>query len=68
MKICFIENNTVIDHEQYIPLGKLTCDMLNDHRWQQQRLLEAHLDFLEPLEDTTAAEFLAGIENTATTN
>lgn len=64
MKICFIENNTVIDHEQYIPLGKLTCDMLNDHSWQQQRLLEAHLDFLEPLEDTTAADFLAGIENT----
>ena len=64
MKICFIENITVINHNRHIPLGKLTCDMLNDQSWNQQRLLEAQLDFMEPLEDSTAAEFLAGIENT----
>ena len=64
MKICFIENITVINRDRHVPLGKLTCDMLNDQSWDQQRLLEAQLWFMEPLKDATVAEFLTGIENT----
>ena len=65
MNISFIENTTIIDREHHMPLGKLTCDILNDHSWDQQRLLEAQLWFIEPMEDTKASDFiivLDGIE------
>ena len=64
MKIGFIENEMIINRDQHIPLGKLTCDMLNDHGWNQQRLLEAQLVFFQPMEDTKVSDFLARIEGT----
>ena len=64
MNIGFIENEMIINRDQHILLGKLTCDMLNDHGWNQQRLLEAQLVFFQPMEDTKAADFLARIEGT----
>ena len=64
MKIGFIENEMIINRDQHILLGKLTCDMLNDHGWNQQRLLEAQLVFFQPMEDTKVSDFLARIEGT----
>ena len=63
MNISFIENMTIIDREHHMPLGKLTCDMLNDHSWDQQRLLEAQLWFIEPMEDTKASDFIIGLDS-----
>ena len=64
MNISFIENMTIIDRERHMPLGKLTCDMLNDHSWDQQRLLEGQLWFLQPMGDEKATDFIIGLENT----
>ena len=64
MNISFIENMTIIDRERHMPLGKLTCDMLNDHSWDQQRLLEGQLWFLQPIGDEKATDFIIGLENT----
>jgi len=64
MNIGFIENKMIINRDLHIPLGKLTCDILNDHSWDQQRLLEAQLDFFQPRGDMKAADFIASLENT----
>ena len=63
MKVCFIENTSVINREHHLPLGSLTCEQLNGHGWDEYRLLGAQMDFLEPVEDTTAAQFQTEIEN-----
>ena len=62
MKVCFVENASVINREHHLPLGSLTCEQLNGCGWDEYRLLEAHLDFFIPTEYTTAAEYLAGID------
>ena len=64
MKVCFIENTSVINREHHLPLGNLTCEQLNGRGWDEYRLLGVQLDFFFPTEDTTVIEFLAGIENT----
>ena len=62
MKVCFVENTSVINREHHLPLGSLTCEQLNSRGWDEYRLLEAHLDFFIPTEYTTAAEYLAVID------
>lgn len=62
MKICFVENTTVINRGYHFPLGSLTCEQLNGRGWDEYRLLEAHLDFFIPNEYTTAEEYLSGID------
>ena len=67
MKVCFVENTSVINSEHSIPLGSLTCEQLNGGGWEAYRLLGAQLDFFIPIEDTTASEFICRIENTRNT-
>ena len=45
MKVCFVENTSVINRDHHLPLGSLTCEQLNGRGWDEYRLLEAHLDF-----------------------
>lgn len=66
MKICFIENTSIINHDRYIDLGKLTCEQLNGAAWDQHRLLGAQLDFFPPNEETTAGQFLSWLDNVQT--
>ena len=47
MKVCFVENTSVINREHHLPLGSLTCEQLNSRGWDEYRLLGAQLDFLE---------------------
>lgn len=63
MKICFIEDKSIINHDQYVPLGKLTCEQLNGTSWKEHGLLGAQLDFFYPGEEITVRQFLAQIEN-----
>ena len=67
MKVCFVENTSVINREHHLPLGSLTCEQLNGRGWDEYRLLEAHLDFFIPTEYTTAAEYLSGIDTACKT-
>lgn len=67
MKVCFVENTSVIDREHHLPLGCLTCEQLNGRGWDEYRLLEAHLDFFIPTEYTTAAEYLSGLDTACKT-
>ena len=67
MKVCFVENMSVINREHHLPLGSLTCEQLNGRGWDEYRLLEAHLDFFIPTEYTTAAEYLSGIDTACKT-
>ena len=67
MKVCFVENMSVINREHHLPLGSLTCEQLNGCGWDEYRLLEAHLDFFIPTEYTTAAEYLSGIDTACKT-
>lgn len=63
MKICFVEEKSIINHDRYIPLGKMTCEQLNGAGWNEYGLLGAQLDFFYPDEETTARQFLTVIEN-----
>ena len=63
MKVCFVENTSVINREHHLPLGSLTCEQLNSRGWDEYRLLGVQLDFFEPYEETKVADFLAGVEN-----
>jgi len=63
MKICFVEEKSIINHDRYIPLGKMTCEQLNGTAWNGYSLLGAQLDFFYPDEETTARQFLTVIEN-----
>ena len=63
MKICFAENTTIINHDQYIPLGRLTCEQLNGPGWGEYRQLEAQMDFYAPInDDTTVRQYLLWME------
>ena len=63
MKVCFVENMSVIDREHHLPLGSLTCEQLNGRGWEEYRLLGVQLDFFEPYQETKVSDFLAGVEN-----
>ena len=63
MKICFVENTTVINRGYHLPLGSLTCEQLNSRGWDEYRLLGVQLDFFEPYEETKVSDLLAGVEN-----
>ena len=65
MKICFIEDKSIINHDQYIMrLGELTCEHLNSADWYAHGRLGAQLDFFNPHGETTARQFLTAIQNT----
>ena len=65
MKICFIEDKSIINHDQYIMrLGELTCEQLNGVDRYEHGWLGAQLDFFNPHEETTVRQFLTAIENT----
>ena len=64
MKICFIEDKSIINHDQYIMrLGELTCEQLNGVDRYEHGRLGAQLDFFNPHEETTVRQFLTAIEN-----
>lgn len=63
MKVCFVENTSVINREHHLPLGSLTCEQLNSRGWDEYRLLGVQLDFFEPYEETKVSDLLAGVEN-----
>ena len=58
MNICFVDGTSIINRVHRIDLGKLTCEQLNTSSWREFGILRAHLDFFEPFEDTTVAEYL----------
>ena len=58
MNICFVDGTSIINRVHRIDLGKLTCEQLNTSSWREFGILSAHLDFFEPFEDTTVAEYL----------
>ena len=58
MNICFVDGTSIINRVLRIDLGKLTCEQLNTSSWREFGILRAHLDFFEPFEDTTVAEYL----------
>ena len=63
MKVCFVENTSVINREHHLPMGSLTCEQLNSRGWDEYRLLGVQLDFFEPYEETKVSDLLAGVEN-----
>ena len=63
MKVCFVENTSVINREHHLPLGSLTCEQLNSRGWDEYRLLGAQLDFLELNEKTKVTDLVAAIDN-----
>ena len=63
MKVCFVENTSVINREHHLPLGSLTCEQLNSRGWDEYRLLGAQLDFLELNEETKVSDLVAAIDN-----
>ena len=64
MKVCFVENTSVINREHHLALGSLTCEQLNGCGWDEYRLLGAQLDFIESYEEAKVSDLLARIENT----
>jgi len=63
MKVCFVENTSVINREHHLPMGSLTCEQLNSRGWDEYRLLGVQLDFFEPYEETKVSDLLAGVAN-----
>lgn len=63
MRISFFDNTCKIDQTTNLPLGRLTCDILNDPMdWQAFRDAQAAVTFITPLDDTTVAEYRSSLE------